>query len=177
MMKSGGLHSGLLQRSGRAHRVALRHPRRSGDDLLRRLCHARNLAQVRTGELECACAHIGIRELRWLDWPDGGVKDLPRARRSAKSCDKSATSDPMSSSRIPSMAFTRIPTIWRSGRWCARRSPGGRRGRVSRCRSGLGVRPSLHARPAAEHLREIAGLGGFSRRTQRGVAAFLRHAR
>jgi LmbE family N-acetylglucosaminyl deacetylase len=37
-----------------------------------------NLAQVRTGELECACAHIGIRELRWLDWPDGGVKDLPR---------------------------------------------------------------------------------------------------
>ena len=37
------------------------------------------LAQVRTGELECACAHIGIQELRWLDWPDGGVKDLPRA--------------------------------------------------------------------------------------------------
>ena len=37
-----------------------------------------NLAQVRTGELECACAHIGIRELRWLDWPDGGVKNLPR---------------------------------------------------------------------------------------------------
>ncbi|MCU0502719.1 MAG: PIG-L family deacetylase [Anaerolineae bacterium] len=37
-----------------------------------------NLAQVRTGELECACSHIGIRELRWLDWPDGGVKDLPR---------------------------------------------------------------------------------------------------
>ena len=33
---------------------------------------------MRTGELECACAHIGIRELRWLDWPDGGVKDLPR---------------------------------------------------------------------------------------------------
>jgi LmbE family N-acetylglucosaminyl deacetylase len=33
---------------------------------------------VRTGELECACSHIGIRELRWLDWPDGGVKDLPR---------------------------------------------------------------------------------------------------
>jgi LmbE family N-acetylglucosaminyl deacetylase len=37
-----------------------------------------NLAQVRMGELKCACAHIGIRELRWLDWPDGGVKDLPR---------------------------------------------------------------------------------------------------
>lgn len=37
-----------------------------------------NLAQVRTAELECACAHIGIHELRWLDWPDGGVKDLPR---------------------------------------------------------------------------------------------------
>ncbi len=36
------------------------------------------LAQVRTAELECACAHIGIRELRWLDWPDGGVKNLPR---------------------------------------------------------------------------------------------------
>jgi LmbE family N-acetylglucosaminyl deacetylase len=38
-----------------------------------------NLAQVRTGELECACAHLGIGELRWLDWPDGGVKALPRA--------------------------------------------------------------------------------------------------
>lgn len=37
-----------------------------------------NLAEVRTRELECACAHIGIRELRWLDWPDGGVKDVAR---------------------------------------------------------------------------------------------------
>ncbi len=37
-----------------------------------------NLAEVRTGELECACAHIGIQELRWLDWPDGGVKNQPR---------------------------------------------------------------------------------------------------
>ncbi len=39
-----------------------------------------NLAEVRTRELECACAHIGIQELRWLDWPDGGVKHLPRAQ-------------------------------------------------------------------------------------------------
>ena len=37
-----------------------------------------NLAEVRTRELECACGHIGIRELRWLDWPDGGVKDVAR---------------------------------------------------------------------------------------------------
>lgn len=37
-----------------------------------------NLAEVRTRELECACAHIGIQELRWLDWPDGGIKNLPR---------------------------------------------------------------------------------------------------
>ena len=37
-----------------------------------------NLAEVRTRELECACSHLGIGELRWLDWPDGGVKDLPR---------------------------------------------------------------------------------------------------
>jgi N-acetylglucosamine malate deacetylase 2 len=26
-----------------------------------------NLAEVRTRELKCACQHIGIRELRWLD--------------------------------------------------------------------------------------------------------------
>ncbi len=38
-----------------------------------------NLAEVRTRELECACAHLGIEELRWLDWPDGGVNILPRA--------------------------------------------------------------------------------------------------
>jgi mycothiol S-conjugate amidase len=37
-----------------------------------------NLAEVRTHELECACGHLGIGGLRWLDWPDGGVKDLPR---------------------------------------------------------------------------------------------------
>lgn len=37
-----------------------------------------NLAEVRTGELECACENIGIQELRWLDWPDGGIKSLPR---------------------------------------------------------------------------------------------------
>ncbi len=36
------------------------------------------LPQVRMRELECACQHLGIRELRWLDWPDGGIKDLPR---------------------------------------------------------------------------------------------------
>ncbi len=36
------------------------------------------LAEVRTRELECACHHLGIGELRWLDWPDGGIKDLPR---------------------------------------------------------------------------------------------------
>jgi LmbE family N-acetylglucosaminyl deacetylase len=29
--------------------------------------------------LECACAHLGIKELRWLDWPDGGINALPRA--------------------------------------------------------------------------------------------------
>jgi len=38
-----------------------------------------NLAEVRTRELECACQHLGITELRWLDWPDGGVQAQPRA--------------------------------------------------------------------------------------------------
>lgn len=37
------------------------------------------LSQVRTAELECACGHLGIGTLRWLDWPDGGIKDLPRS--------------------------------------------------------------------------------------------------
>jgi LmbE family N-acetylglucosaminyl deacetylase len=36
------------------------------------------IADVRTGELECACAHLGIDELRWLDWPDGAISGLPR---------------------------------------------------------------------------------------------------
>ncbi|HEX9114807.1 MAG TPA: PIG-L family deacetylase, partial [Anaerolineae bacterium] len=39
-----------------------------------------NLAEVRTRELECACRNLGVAELRWLDWPDGGIKDLPRPR-------------------------------------------------------------------------------------------------
>ncbi len=39
-----------------------------------------NLAEVRTRELECACRNLGITELRWLDWPDGGVAGLPRAQ-------------------------------------------------------------------------------------------------
>src|SRR5512133_3838726 len=37
-----------------------------------------NLADVRTHELECACRELGIAELRWLDWPDGGIPALPR---------------------------------------------------------------------------------------------------
>src|SRR5512144_607042 len=37
-----------------------------------------NLAEVRTRELECACRNLGVAELRWLDWPDGGVASLPR---------------------------------------------------------------------------------------------------
>jgi mycothiol S-conjugate amidase len=37
-----------------------------------------NLAEVRTRELECACKQLGVAELRWLDWPDGGIQSLPR---------------------------------------------------------------------------------------------------
>lgn len=37
-----------------------------------------NLAQVRTAELECCCRALGITDLRWLDWPDGGVAQLDR---------------------------------------------------------------------------------------------------
>lgn len=37
-----------------------------------------NLAQVRTSELECCCAVLGIQDLRWLDWPDGGVASMDR---------------------------------------------------------------------------------------------------
>lgn len=36
------------------------------------------LSAVRTRELECACQHLGIGKLLWLDWPDGRIKDLPR---------------------------------------------------------------------------------------------------
>lgn len=39
---------------------------------------ADNLATVRTRELECCCATLGIQDLRWLDWPDGGVASLDR---------------------------------------------------------------------------------------------------
>lgn len=39
---------------------------------------AENLAEVRTRELECCCAALGIGDLRWLDWPDGRVADLDR---------------------------------------------------------------------------------------------------
>lgn len=38
-----------------------------------------NLGQVRTGELECCCRALGIQDLRWLDWPDGGVERIDRA--------------------------------------------------------------------------------------------------
>jgi LmbE family N-acetylglucosaminyl deacetylase len=37
-----------------------------------------NLAEVRTRELACACEHLGVRELRWLDWPDSGIQGLSR---------------------------------------------------------------------------------------------------
>ena len=37
-----------------------------------------NLAEVRTRELECCCAALGIHDLRWLDWPDGRVAELDR---------------------------------------------------------------------------------------------------
>jgi LmbE family N-acetylglucosaminyl deacetylase len=36
------------------------------------------LAAVRTQELRCACDHLGIQELRWLDWPDGKIRELAR---------------------------------------------------------------------------------------------------
>lgn len=39
---------------------------------------AENLAQVRTRELECCCAALGVTDLRWLDWPDGRVAEIDR---------------------------------------------------------------------------------------------------
>ena len=39
---------------------------------------AGNLAQVRTRELECCCAALGVTDLRWLDWPDGRVAGIDR---------------------------------------------------------------------------------------------------
>jgi LmbE family N-acetylglucosaminyl deacetylase len=39
---------------------------------------ADNLAQVRTRELECCCAALGVTDLRWLDWPDGRVAEIDR---------------------------------------------------------------------------------------------------
>jgi LmbE family N-acetylglucosaminyl deacetylase len=43
-----------------------------------------NLAQVRTKELECGCAALGVQDLRWLDWPDGGVAGLKREQATAQ---------------------------------------------------------------------------------------------
>lgn len=43
-----------------------------------------NLAQVRTKEMECCCAALGIQDLRWLDWPDGGVAELERDQATAQ---------------------------------------------------------------------------------------------
>jgi N-acetyl-1-D-myo-inositol-2-amino-2-deoxy-alpha-D-glucopyranoside deacetylase len=37
-----------------------------------------NLAEVRTRELECCCAALGVEDLRWLDWPDGRVAGIDR---------------------------------------------------------------------------------------------------
>ena len=36
------------------------------------------LAQVRTREMESACKHLGVGDLRWLDWPDGGINQAKR---------------------------------------------------------------------------------------------------
>jgi LmbE family N-acetylglucosaminyl deacetylase len=35
------------------------------------------MAAVRTQELDAALAHLGVREHRWLDLPDGGCADVP----------------------------------------------------------------------------------------------------
>ena len=37
-----------------------------------------NLGEVRTRELACCCATLGVQDLRWLDWPDGGVAGVDR---------------------------------------------------------------------------------------------------
>ncbi|MCO6451037.1 MAG: PIG-L family deacetylase [Caldilineales bacterium] len=42
------------------------------------------LPVVRTGEMECCCAELGVQDLRWLDWPDGGVSDVPEAQAVAQ---------------------------------------------------------------------------------------------
>ena len=43
-----------------------------------------NLGEVRTRELECCCQVLGINDLRWLDWPDGGVSALDRDQSTAQ---------------------------------------------------------------------------------------------
>lgn len=43
-----------------------------------------NLGELRTRELECCCHILGINDLRWLDWPDGGVAALDRDEATAQ---------------------------------------------------------------------------------------------
>lgn len=43
-----------------------------------------NLGEIRTRELECCCQVLGINDLRWLDWPDGGVTALDREQATAQ---------------------------------------------------------------------------------------------
>ena len=75
-----GVGSTLARYSDAGHRVVLACATRG--EVATIFCDdcatPENLAEVRTHELECACGHLGIGDLRWLDWPDGGVKDLPR---------------------------------------------------------------------------------------------------
>ena len=65
----------------------MRHARRGRYDLfaagVRR--HARRIwARCARRELECCCQVLGINDLRWLDWPDGGVSALDRDQASAE---------------------------------------------------------------------------------------------
>jgi LmbE family N-acetylglucosaminyl deacetylase len=75
-----GVGSTLAHYAGAGHRVVLVCASRGeAATIYCEECATReNLAEVRTHELECACEHLGVAGLRWLDWPDGGIQALPR---------------------------------------------------------------------------------------------------
>jgi LmbE family N-acetylglucosaminyl deacetylase len=76
-----GVGSTLAYYAGAGHRVVLVCASRGeAATIYCDECATReNLAEVRTHELECACENLGVSDLRWLDWPDGGIRDLPRS--------------------------------------------------------------------------------------------------
>ena len=147
------------------------------DHLLRGLRHAGHAGRGAHARAAMRLRPPWHYELRWLDWPDGGIKNLPLPEAIGQVVRLIREIRPDVIITHPENGLYPHPdhlAVWEIVRaaFSAAADPEA----YPEAGPAWAASAPFHPRDAAEHFRPDARTGGVSRRTERAKAAVLRHA-